>query len=329
MSFVSVAPDVVTTASGNLANIGAAVRAANAAAAAQTTAIAAPAADEVSAAVTSFFGTAAQEYQSLSTAAAAFHEKFVGTLNAAAGQYVSAEAANVQQTLLNAVNAPAQALLGHPLIGTGQATSAAGQTINTPFGPISISSGGSLPHPGQNGPFSAFASATTPLGGAMFSLHGNVLTGPSGPGTEFQVTGGTLNWPWLVSLFGAGAGPTITGGASLMNSANTFLADLSHGNFLGAAGAFVSAPFNYTNAVLFGHDVVTIPIGATGYGGPPIELRVPFGGLFASPEPIRASWPTFNTSSGGATVTVLGENIAFGGSQLSGFFPFLLGAIGL
>ena len=48
-----------------------------------------------------------------------FHDHFVRTLDAAAGSYASTEAANVQQGLLNLVNAPTEALLGRPLIGNG------------------------------------------------------------------------------------------------------------------------------------------------------------------------------------------------------------------
>ncbi|BBX98448.1 hypothetical protein MLAC_37420 [Mycobacterium lacus] len=37
------------------------------------------------------------------------------TLNAGAGSYATAEAANVQQALLNSINAPTQTLFGRPL----------------------------------------------------------------------------------------------------------------------------------------------------------------------------------------------------------------------
>jgi PE family len=54
---LSIAPDIVSAARGNLQHLGSALRSANAAAASQTTAVAAPAADEVSAAITGLFGT--------------------------------------------------------------------------------------------------------------------------------------------------------------------------------------------------------------------------------------------------------------------------------
>jgi hypothetical protein len=97
MSLLNVAPDMVAAASGNLANLGSALRSANAAAASQTTAVVAPAADEVSAAITALLGTHAQQFQTANAQAAAFHDNFVNLLNGGATQYVSAELANAQQ----------------------------------------------------------------------------------------------------------------------------------------------------------------------------------------------------------------------------------------
>ena len=154
MPLVSVVPDVVSAASRNLQNVGSALRSANASAAAQTTSIAAPAADEVSAAITALFGTHAQEFQALSAKAAAFHNDFVNLLNGGAAQYLNTEVANAEQTAINAVNTPAQALLGHPLIATGTGQSPAGgvhaaaqaatstpdstTTVTNHYGPITV-----------------------------------------------------------------------------------------------------------------------------------------------------------------------------------------------
>ena len=55
MSFVVTAPEFVVNAAGDLANIGSAITAANGAAAAPTTAVAAAAGDEVSVAIASLF----------------------------------------------------------------------------------------------------------------------------------------------------------------------------------------------------------------------------------------------------------------------------------
>ena len=125
MSFVIAAPEFVTAAASDLANIGSTISEANAAASALTTQVPAAGADEVSAAVAALFGAHAQAYQALSAQAAAFHNQFVQLMGVGAGQYAAAEAANasplqtLQQDLLGAINAPSQLLTGRPLIGNG------------------------------------------------------------------------------------------------------------------------------------------------------------------------------------------------------------------
>lgn len=112
MSFVIASPEALLAAATDLAAIRSTIRAANAAAAVPTTGALAPAADEVSAGIAALFGAQAQSYQAVSAQAAAFHDRFVQLLNAGGGSYASAEIANAQQNLLNAVNAPTQTLLG-------------------------------------------------------------------------------------------------------------------------------------------------------------------------------------------------------------------------
>lgn len=106
MSNLLVTPELVAAAAADLAGIGSAIGAANAAAGAPTMALLAAGADEVSAAVAAVFSSYAQQYQALSAAAAAFHDQFLRALAAGAGAYAGAEAANVEQQLLNAINAP-------------------------------------------------------------------------------------------------------------------------------------------------------------------------------------------------------------------------------
>ncbi|WP_257695624.1 PE family protein, partial [Mycobacterium tuberculosis] len=127
MSLVIVTPETVAAAASDVARIGSSIGAANAAAAGSTTSVLAAGADEVSAAIATLFGSHAREYQAISTQVAAFHDRFAQTLSAAVGSYVSAEATNaaplatLEHNVLNALNAPTQALLGRPLIGDGAA----------------------------------------------------------------------------------------------------------------------------------------------------------------------------------------------------------------
>ncbi len=91
--------------------------AANSAAAGPTMAVMAAGADEVSALIAGLFDAHAQAYQALSAQALVFHDQFVQMLNAGAGSYAAAEAANASplqvvqnlgQNVLAAVNAAAQ-----------------------------------------------------------------------------------------------------------------------------------------------------------------------------------------------------------------------------
>lgn len=112
MSFVVAVPEALAAAASDVANIGSALSAANAAAAAGTTGLLAAGADEVSAALASLFSGHAVSYQQVAAQATALHDQFVQALTGAGGSYALTEAANVQQNLLNAINAPTQALLG-------------------------------------------------------------------------------------------------------------------------------------------------------------------------------------------------------------------------
>ena len=103
MSFVNVAPDIIAQAAGDLDRLGSTLSAANAAAAAATTGMAAPAVDEVSAAITALMNAQAQEYQSVSAQVATFHSQFVDLLNIGAGSYASAENANTYAAASNEI----------------------------------------------------------------------------------------------------------------------------------------------------------------------------------------------------------------------------------
>src|SRR4051812_42318736 len=98
MSFVVVSPELMGAAASDLAGVGLTIGAANAAAAAPTTALVAAAGDEISAAIAALFGTHAQQYQALGAQATAFHEQFVHTLTGAGNAFAGAEAANMSLT---------------------------------------------------------------------------------------------------------------------------------------------------------------------------------------------------------------------------------------
>jgi hypothetical protein len=98
MSFVTTQPEMLSTAARELAGIGAAMSALNAAAADLTTEVVPAGADGVSATTAVRFAVHAQLYQLVSAQAAAIHEQFVRVLTSSGGSYAATEAANTAAT---------------------------------------------------------------------------------------------------------------------------------------------------------------------------------------------------------------------------------------
>ncbi len=152
MSFVLVSPSQLMAAAADVAGIGSAISAANAAALAPTSVLAAAGADEVSAAVAALFSAHAGQYQQLGARAALFHEQFVQALTGAASAYASAEATNVEQQVLGLINAPTQALCGgRPLIGNGADGTAANPNGGAGCCTATAATGFPKPPPGSPG----------------------------------------------------------------------------------------------------------------------------------------------------------------------------------
>jgi PE family len=178
MSVLRVVPEFLEVAATDVAQIGSTLNVAHVAAAASTTGVAAPAIDEVSQAITSVLVTQAHDFQAVSAEAASYHDQFVNLLKGSAAKYVSAEAANAEQTLIGAVNTPAQALLGHPVIETGPGSATA---VANPAETIVTNS---------FGPFEVFTEVT---GGVGFT--GIRINTPFGPGVLFAEGGTTSPTP--------------------------------------------------------------------------------------------------------------------------------------
>ncbi|WP_031743793.1 PE family protein, partial [Mycobacterium tuberculosis] len=217
MSFVLVSPSQLMAAAADVAGIGSAISAANAAALAPTSVLAAAGADEVSAAVAALFSAHAGQYQQLGARAALFHEQFVQALTGAASAYASAEATNVEQQVLGLINAPTQALLGRPLIGNG-----ADGTAANPNG----GAGGLLYGNGGNG-FSQTTAGLTGGTGGSAGLIGNGGNGGAGGAGANGGAGGNGGW-----LYGSGG----NGGAGGAGPAGAIGAPGGAGGAGGAGG---------------------------------------------------------------------------------------------
>ncbi|WP_415623972.1 PE family protein, partial [Mycobacterium intermedium] len=122
MSYVVAVPELLSSAAADWGGINSALDAANVTAASRTTSLLAAAEDEVSVAVAALFSGLGRDYQAVGTRVGAFHEQLVRTLVASADAYATAELANaapLEQAVLDVINAPTRALFGRPLIGDG------------------------------------------------------------------------------------------------------------------------------------------------------------------------------------------------------------------
>lgn len=204
------------------------------------------------------------------------------------------------------------------------------QTINTPFGPISLSADVSAPDLGQSGPVSLNVTATTPIGGATFALAGTTTFTASPLKSTNTLTSGTLAVPSTVAFAASVAGAVINAGLTAYDSLQTFATALGSGNILGAFGAWAEAAPRFTNALLFGGQNLdlSLPLGSP---GPTFVAHIPVGGLFSSLRPVSLSWGDYSSvdPTSGAEIALVGGSIDFAGSQLGGAAPAFLKIFGI
>lgn len=95
-------------------------------------------------------------------------------------------------------------------------------------------------------------------------------------------------------------------------------------------GRMVGAPFNFTGAVLFGHETISIPLGrksARTRG----RSTFPLADFSRPPNPSGSHRPptrlTIPYGTPGVEAVSLAHDIAYSGTQFGGFFPVLLNTI--
>ncbi|MGP0078904.1 PE family protein [Mycobacterium sp.] len=93
MTYVTTEPQLMSSVAADIDRIGSAISSANVAAAGPTSELLAPAADQISTAITKLFGLYSREYQAVAAQAAVFHRQFAQALAAAGGAYAAAEEA--------------------------------------------------------------------------------------------------------------------------------------------------------------------------------------------------------------------------------------------
>jgi hypothetical protein len=149
------------------------------------------------------------------------------------------------------------------------------------------------------------------------------VRGIASGGSTLQFTGATLIAPAAISLLAANAGPLVTGGSAIVNNTTEVIAALSKGNLAGAASLYFSSPLSFADAVLFGQETITIPIGS----GPNVgSLEIPLGGIFAPLRPISVTVPTstYTDTSTDTMLTVLGSEFSVRGTEFGGLVPTLV-----
>jgi hypothetical protein len=215
------APEALVAAASDLAGIGSSLNAANASASLPTTGLLPAGADGVSTQLATLLSAHGQLYQRLSAQAAAFHEQFVKVMTASANRYATAEA-NAAQTLVTRVNAPAEAMLGHPLIGGGASTSAGSVTAGGAAGGVVSSAVGRVESVllGNSAAGLIGSGGSGLLGGGGGAISNAVksalLLAPTG-GTGGIATSGALP-RLLLSMTNAAAAPAAFGSGSIANA---------------------------------------------------------------------------------------------------------------
>ncbi len=346
MSFLSVVPEMVTAAAGNLEGIGSALTAANAAVATSTTGVAAPGADAVSAAIATVFGTHGQQYQSLGAQLTAFHERFVGALNAGMSQYLGTDAASARQSVVNSVNTPAlfersairvgaaeasfASAMGSPVFGIGGGAKASiavsggagGIAVTTP--PVTTPPVGAPPvGPGPVTPPASppptgtpvtlpVVNQSTPLGQVQLTLTGTV-----DPSTgAITVQSGSLVLPSPIALAIDAVGAPYNAVTALGNSGLAFNTALRSGNLMGAVTALGDAPGDAVHSFLYGQQTLTVSEpGPAGSGISQLGVSIPTDGLLVNSPDL--AMVTLTPTGGSPSVVPLT------GVQFSGLGPAL------
>ncbi|WP_075919064.1 PE domain-containing protein [Mycobacterium tuberculosis] len=311
MSFVNVAPQLVSTAAADAARIGSAINTANTAAAA-TTQVLAAAQDEVSTAIAALFGSHGQHYQAISAQVAAYQQRFVLALSQAGSTYAVAEAASatplqqIEQALLGVINTPTEALVGRKLIGDG--------AHGAPGTGQAGGAGGILWGNGGNGGSGAPGQA----GGAGGAAG---LIGNGGAGG----TGGAVSLARAGTAGGAGGGPAGgiggAGGGGGAGGAAGAVTTITHASFNDPHGVAVNPGGNIyvTNQ---GSNTVSVidPVTNTVTGSPITDGNGP-SGVAVSP----VTGLVFVTNFDSNTVSVIDPNT----NTVTGSIPVGTGAYGV
>lgn len=330
MSFVNVMPDVVTTASEELAGIRSTLSAAIASAAGPTTGVVAAAEDEISGAIATVFGEFGQQYQAIGAQAQAFHEQFVTVLRGGAAAYLGAEVAagrTLQQALngglggalvTSAVTGPYQNLIADTVTNMAGIE---GTFVTTTAPALLKALGTQISNPLEFVEAIATGNPQSVLGISARIAQGYTtliqqLTVP----VSISVT--SVNPPNMAVALGVGLpellafdalGAPVNAYTAATASGMAIVNALQAGNPLAAATAAFSAPADIANAFLNGSETLSLALPIPGLS---VTANVPFSGLLVPLHPF--------TATGTIPANPLIQTVTVTGPPVGGFVPALL-----
>lgn len=195
------------------------------------------------------------------------------------------------------------------------------QTVDTPFGPITVVTSASGPELGTSGPLSLNLTAGTPIGDLAFSVAGAQTFTPSPLRNEVAFTGGTLVASPQVAFLGSAASAILAGGLAASDSAGALFAALQSNNVGGALLAFPTVGAQFMSGLLFGDQTLTLPYEIPGTGNV-VELHLPAVGIFGAARSISATVPAYSyvDAGSGAEFKLDAADIEFVGTKFGGTF---------
>jgi hypothetical protein len=274
MSFVVVTLESLQAAAETLGGIRSSLADAAATAAEPTTAIAAAAQDEVSVTLASMFGTFGRDFQALSSQTQLFHEQFVNALTGGVSAYSSAEATNVEQTLLGDIAPPFQRLISNTannLQNLGAALAANPVPLLNQFVTNQLAYGQAIT--------TGFESAVQNFPAELANLPTNIQAALStaNPGALLQqFTSQQIGYVQTIVTSLQNAGNDFVAGlnafpANIQTALHEFMAGDVNGGLLQTGGAFLNPFFSGFNPAI-NPDTGVITISAAGAVGDLIPI---------------------------------------------------------
>jgi hypothetical protein len=223
---------------------------------------------------------------------------------------------------------PLQKAAASPLaaVSTAAQTNENTQTVDTPFGPITLATTAVAPDPGTSGPLSLDVHASTPIGDVEFSVAGSQTFTTSPLVNEVAFTSGTFVAPPPVALLAGAAGSVIAGGLAAYGSVTSFATALQNGDLVGALFSYSTIGVQFIGGFLFGDQTLTLPFEIP-ETGQTVELHVPVSGIFGPVRSISATVPGYSyvDETTGLTVKLDATDFEFVGTKIGGSAWKLIG----